>query len=196
MLGACQIAQAVVGRGQRDTGTQPGRGSGKIGDGPGHVLGQEPGQPPHYERVGVLHRHLGRGGGQECQPGKALRPSPVGKKRDRQQTQRRVPHLSRGGVSPRRPLAPFDGLPDPSRLHAQPRQPAGGPRARRRLPDPIVSLPRLTQPGLGRGEPAGVEIQRAQQPAAPCVRPGGGHLGRQGLCPGHLTVGDQDLQRV
>ena len=194
-LGACQVAQALAGGAQRDTGPQPGRGDGKIRDRPGPILGQDPGQPSHHECVGVLHRHLGGGGGQERQPGKALRSPPISKKSDRQHTQRRVPQPGRHAADPRRAAAPFNGLPDPSRLQAQPRHPAGRPSARGRLPDPVVSLPRLAQPGLTRGEPASVEIQRAQQQVAPCARPSG-HPGGQDTCLGHLTVGDQDLQRV
>ena len=49
---------------------------------------------------------------------------------------------------------------------------------------------------LGRGGPAREEIQRAQQPAAPRARPGGPHPGGKDLRLGHLTGGDQDLQRV
>ena len=59
-----------------------------------------------------------------------------------------------------------------------------------------MGLPGIQQVYLGRVAPAGQEIQRAQQPAAPRVRPGGGHPDGQDLCLGHLTVCDQGLQRV
>ena len=72
-LGARQVAQAHAGAAQRDTGAQPRRRGGKVGDRPGQVLGPDPDHAPQHQGVGVLPRHLGGGGGQERQPGQALR---------------------------------------------------------------------------------------------------------------------------
>ena len=105
-------------------------------------------------------------------------------------------HGGRGGAGPGCPLAPVDRLRDPARDQAQPRQRSGGRGACGRVPDPVVGLPRLHQPGLGGGGPAGEEIQRAQQPAAPRTRPGGLRADGQGLRLCHLAAGDQDLHRV
>ena len=196
VLGARQVAQAPAGVAQRDTGAQPRRRGGKVGDRPGQVLGPDPGHAPQHERVGVLPRHLGGGGGQERQPGQALGSPPIGEEGDRQHAQGLVAHGGRGGAGRRRPLTPSDRLRDPARDQAQHRQLESGRGAHGRVPGPIVGLPRLQQPGLGRSGPAGEEIQRAQQPAAPRARPGGRHPGGKDLRLGHLAAGDQDLQRV
>ena len=196
VLGVRQVAQALAGGAQRDTGAQPRRRGGKIGDRPGQVLGQDPDHAPHDERVGVLPRHLGGGGGQERQPGQALGSPPIGEKGDRQHAQGLVAHGGRGGAGRRRPLTPFDRLRDPARDQAQHRQLESGRGAHGRVPGRVVGLPRLQQAGLGRSGPAREEIQRAQQPAAPRARPGRRHPGGKDLRLGHLAVDDQDLQRV
>ena len=59
-----------------------------------------------------------------------------------------------------------------------------------------MGLPRLAQAFLGHTGPAREEIQRAEQPAPPCARLGGHQPDGQDLRLGHLTAGDQDLQRI
>ena len=135
-------------------------------------------------------------GRQERQPGQTLRSPPSGNKGDRQHAQGPVTRGGRGGTGRSCSLAPFDRLREAVGEQAQHRQIKSGSSAFCRLPGRIVGLPRLQEPGLGRGDPAGQEIQRAQQPAAPCARPGGRRAGGQDLRLGHLAVSDQDLQRV
>ena len=94
-----------------------------------------------------------------------------------------------------RPLTPFDRLRDPARDQAQHRQLGGTAAPTDGVLGRVVGLPRCQQPVLGQSRPAGEEIQCAQQPAAPRARPGVHPGGKDGRL-GHLTVGDQDLQRV
>ena len=180
MLGAGQVAQALAGAAQRDTGPQPGRGGGKIGDRPGHVLGQSLASPRITSvSVSSTSTSAGAAGGMPSR----VRPSgphPGGEKGDRRR--RRAPREAPrpGRRHRRRPLAPFDGLPirPVSRHNPAIRRPQRPPTAPG--PDRAPATPRAAGPHP-RGERASVEIQRAQHPAAPCIRPGGSHPGGQDL---------------